>query len=92
MLQTVQADAYNQVVSTHVVLQHFNDLGMSLSHADQKALPQQLSDTIESVAGMEMYTPLLADMGFTPDTYSKMSYTRASHRSRSEYAAGQHAL
>lgn len=92
MLQTVQADAYNQVVSTHVVLQHFNDLGMSLSYADQKALQQQLSDTIESVGGMEMYTQLLADMGFTPDTYSNMSYSSACYRALDEYYYGENGV
>ena len=92
MLQTVQADAYNQIVSTHVVLQHFNDLGMSLSYADQKALQQQLSDTIESVGGMEMYTQLLADMGFTPDTYSNMSYSSACYRALDEYYYGENGV
>ena len=92
MLQTVQADAYNQIVSTHVVLQHFNDLGLSLSYADQKALQQQLSDTIESVGGMEMYTQLLADMGFTPDTYSNMSYSSACYRALDEYYYGENGV
>ena len=92
MLQTVQADAYNQIVSTHVVLQHFNDLGMSLSYAEQKALQQQLSDTIESVGGMEMYTQLLADMGFTPDTYSNMSYSSACYRALDEYYYGENGV
>lgn len=92
MLQMAQDSAYNQVVSTHVVLQHFNDLGLSLSYADQKSLQQQLADTIESVGGKATYVELLAEMGFTPDTYSNMSYSSACYRALEEYYYGENGV
>ena len=92
MMQMVQDAAYNQVVSTHVVLQHFDEAGLQLDYNEQKELQQQLDSTIESVGGEETYTQVLAGMGFTPDTYSNMMYSSACYRALDEYYYGENGV
>ena len=92
MLEVVREAAYNQVVSTYVVMQHFNDLGLQLGYTEARELAQQLSDTIDSVGGEEIYTQLLADMGFTPDTYSNMTYSSACYRALDTYYYGENGV
>lgn len=92
MIQMVRDAVYDQVVSSHILLQQFRALGLSLSFNEQKELQRQLTDTIESVGGMETYEALIAGMGFTPDSYSNMMYSSACYRALNEYYYGEHGV
>lgn len=73
-------------------MQQFRALGLSLSFNEQKELQSQLTDTIESVGGMETYETLIAGMGFTPDSYSNMMYSSACYRALNEYYYGENGV
>ena len=92
MAEMVQSSAQNQVVSTRVVMQHFNEAGLSLSYAQQKALEQQLQSTMDQVGGEETYNYMLGTMGFTPDLYSNMSYSSACYQALNDYYYGDNGV
>ena len=92
MAEMVQSSAQNQVVSTRVVMQHFNEAGLSLSYAQQKALEQQLQSTMAQVGGEETYNYMLGTMGFTPDLYSNMSYSSACYQALNDYYYGDNGV
>lgn len=73
-------------------MQHFNEAGLSLSYAQQKALEQQLQSTMDQVGGEETYNYMLGTMGFTPDLYSNMSYSSACYQALNDYYYGDNGV
>lgn len=79
--------AKDQAVYARVVLQKFNELGLSMTYDQQKQISQTRQESID-MGGYEAYQNLVANFGFSDQSYSNFMYISQCYQVLNDYYYG----
>ena len=80
--------AKDQSVYARVVLQKFNELGLKLTHDQEKQMTQLRQDTIDSM-GYDAFAKQIANFGFSDQSYNNFMYISQCYNALNEYYYGE---